>query len=247
MNQSTTVTGMVLKVTPMGEYDRRVVILTKEIGKISAFARGARKPNSSLVGVTSPFTFGQFTLYEGRSSYTLQSVSVTNYFSELREDVEKAYYGMYFLELADYYTREHNDEVLPLKLLYQTFRALTKGNISYPLIRCIYELKIISINGEAPQVSHCVLCGEQKGEMVFSAIKGGIVCEKCVGRLSEKQIMGKSTFYALHYIVTTPVEKIYTFSVSEEVLEELVKIAKRYVEVFIDKTFQSTEMLKMFE
>ena len=110
MQENTQVTGMVLKAEPISEYDRRVVILTKEKGKISAFARGARKPNSRLLAATNPFSFGEFRLYVGKNSYSIQYVSISNYFEGLREDFEGAYYGMYFLEVLDYYTRENNDE-----------------------------------------------------------------------------------------------------------------------------------------
>ena len=62
------VRGMVISVMPIGEYDRRLEILTDTLGRISAFARGARKPSSALVSASRVFAFGEFELYEGRSA-----------------------------------------------------------------------------------------------------------------------------------------------------------------------------------
>ena len=74
------VTGMVLSQTPVGEYDRRVCILTKERGKISAFAKGARRPGSRFMAATGPFSFGQFKLYEGKNAYNVAEVNISQYF-----------------------------------------------------------------------------------------------------------------------------------------------------------------------
>lgn len=142
------VTGMVIGSFPQGEYDRRIVLLTKECGKITAFIKGARRPGSRFCGTTDTFCFGEFDLYVGKNSYTVQNVEISNYFEYFRENLEAAYYGMYFMELADYYTRENGDEALVLLLLYRSLQGLKSEALDNKFVRNIYELKLYAIEGE---------------------------------------------------------------------------------------------------
>ncbi len=152
MQDIISVTGIILKQAPIGEYDRRICLLTKEKGKISAFAKGARRPGNRLAAATNPFSFGLFKLYPGKTAYTVEEAEIQNYFEGFREDFAATYYGMYFAEICDFYCRENNDERKMMKLLYQSFRALLSPSLPNPLVQCIFELKAIEVNGEYPGV-----------------------------------------------------------------------------------------------
>ena len=256
MNQ-VKVTGIILATSPIKEYDRRVVILTKEQGKITAFANGARRPNSPLVGAVNPFSFGDFVLYTGRSSYTMKSAKISNYFGELRKDLEGTYYGFYFLEVADYFAKEGNDEKELLKLLYVTLNALTNPKIPNELIRCIFELKMLGINGMAPEVFVCYKCGDKEKEKLFSVDTGGLICPGCFGqvkgRMDSGHLDGKfiekglqlhpSTLYAMQHIISNQVESLYTFRLSDEVLGELMGVMRKMIWIAVDKKFNSLDAL----
>ncbi|MGN0290185.1 MAG: DNA repair protein RecO C-terminal domain-containing protein, partial [Lachnospiraceae bacterium] len=55
----------------------------------------------------------------------------------------------------------------------------------------------------------------------------------------------ESTRYTVHFIETSTIEKLYTFTVNERVLEELQKIAKTYQKRYIDRKMKSLEMLSL--
>lgn len=230
--------GMVLTAMPVSEYDKRITILTRERGKISAFARGARRPASQLLAATNSFTFGEFELFEGKSSYSLTRVNVKNYFRELAADLDAAALGFYFTEFAEYYCQENNDEREMLKLLYQSMRALEAGRFDKRLVRVIFELRAIWVNGEGPGVFSCMGCGTKEELSVFSVRRGGIFCRNCGREVPGRQILD-STRYAMQFIISTPIEHLYTFTVSAEVLGELTSIMKEYMARYVNHEFKA--------
>ncbi len=245
------VTGMVLSGAPVGEYDKRLVILTKERGKISAFARGARRPKSSLMAASEPFTFGEFTVYRGRDSYTISSVEVMNYFPELREELEDIYMGMYFCEVADYFTRENLDSRDVLKLLYQSLRALKVPSLNRKLVRAIFEFKIIALNGEAPRLFACAGCEKKEELFYFHKQAACILCEDCYQKppyagKGTLRIMGTTT-YILQRILATSVEKLYTFTVKDTVQNELETVVGQYFASKANKEFPSSTFLSQID
>ena len=215
-SQTYTVTGMVLSAAPVGDYDKLVVLLTRERGKIRAFARGARRPGSALMAAANAFAFGEFQIYEGRTSYTMSQASIQNYFGELMTDFEGACYGQYFLEVADYYTRENADGSDFLKLAYQSLRALLVPSLPRKLVRYIYELKAMTYSGECPQTF------EQFSDWNLNP----------------------STEYALQYVVAASVEKLYTFLLTEEVFAEFARVVTWLRKHYVEHRFKSLEILE---
>ena len=205
-------TGIILNASASGDFDKRLVILTRERGKITAFAKGAKRTGSLLRAPSRPFAFGTFQLSEGRDAYSLYGAEIENYFEGLEKDMESACSASYFNEIADYYERENMNGTEMIKLLYQSYRALLKPSIKSALVRRIFELKAMSINGE---------CAETPARPVSDSAR-----------------------YAWEYVVLSPIEKLYTFALTEEVMAEFSGCVEENKRKYMDRTFHSLEILK---
>ena len=212
-NNTIELTGMVINVMPVGEYDKRLTIFTKERGKISAFARGAKRQGSTLMGCSRIFAFGKFVFYEARDYYSLQNAQISNYFADITEDIEKTCYGTYFLELLNYYGREAIRDVDSLKLIYMSLLALGKPAIPYRLTRRIFELRLMVINGEYDSLPDTL-----------------------------KTDTGR---YTWGYIIRSPIEKLYTFQIKEEVLSDIENSLDIMIKKYIDRDMNSLDILNI--
>ncbi len=150
-------TGIVLSAMPIGENDKRLSLLTRERGKISAFARGARRTNSPLLAATEPFAFGTFHVFEGRSSVNVNKTEISEYFREIASDPDAAWMGFYFLELAAYFSFENLEAGETVALLFYSLKALLSPAFDNELVRRVFELKLLVINGEYPDPDRCAL------------------------------------------------------------------------------------------
>ena len=208
---------------PIGEYDRRLEILTAEAGRISAFARGARRPSSNLAAPARAFAFGQFELFQGKSSYSLEKADISHYFNELTRDVELTYYGFYFLEVSRYFSRENIPASEELGLLYYSLRALSLDSLDNRLVRAVFEIKMLDINGLCPPPERL---------------------EAAEGRFAFAKDFQSGTMYAIRFVIESPVKKLYTFRLSDSVLKEFAAAAAELMGMSTDRKFKSLEFLQ---
>ncbi len=213
MAEELLVTGMVLFSASFGEYDRRVVLLTRERGKITVFANGARKPSSRLRAATNVFSFGTFAVYDNKSGYKLVRAEISNPFREVMEDFEGVCYGSYFMEIADYYSRENLDGSDLLNLLYASLRALTNPKLNKELVRSIFEMKAMVLDGEYPYET------------------------------AEDPALQESTRYALAYVIQAPIRRLYTFTLKPEIQQEFSMVQRRMMKRIIGREFKSLAVI----
>ena len=252
-------TGIVLGSIPMGDYDRRISLLTVEKGRISAFAKGARKPMSALRAASRLFTYATFTVYAWRDSYSVTNCENQIYFDEITMDPEKTYYGMYFCELMEYFSRENSDEKEQVKLLFTSLKALIKGSIPLPLIRKIFELRALANYGEAPNVFECSVCRKKEdvSEWVFDIPHGVISCRDCakaaygtLGTANDQNrflLIPETVRYTMHYIITSPYKSLFGFNLSPEIYNKLEKAVGQYLKNHVDKPLKTLELLDVLD
>jgi DNA repair protein RecO (recombination protein O) len=175
--------ALVLSTVDYGEADRLVTLLTREHGKLTAFAAGARKSKRRFAGALEPYMRLRVQLVETRgSTVRLDAADIVTGYYGARAELPLIARALYAVELCRELTRDHEPHPELFELLEAYLRRLDAKEAG-PTSLLAFELAALAHAGLMPRFDSCALCGGGPGERPrFDQVHGGAVCEPCSGR-----------------------------------------------------------------
>lgn len=109
MSRSFTVEAIVLKRSNYGEADRLVTLFTKQRGKLTALAKGVRKPTSRKRGSLEPASHGHFQLVESHGFLILTEARLIASHQNLQQNLTRLTQATQMLEIVNALTAENQE------------------------------------------------------------------------------------------------------------------------------------------
>ena len=236
------VKGIVLSENNMSDYDKMLTILTPNFGKISCSAKGARRPKSALLAGTQLFCFGEYLMYQGTSTYHINSCETIEMFYKIRTDLDKLKYAIHLNKIVQDVTDENENCYNILQLYLNALYAIAETEKDKDLIVSIFKLRLLTIMGFTPRVMECANCKEKENLNYFSIRDNGVKCDACSRQDKSSIFMSQSTSSAIKYTIAAPAKKVFSFNLKNEALEEFKLITRIYFNEKMEKEYKLEEI-----
>jgi DNA repair protein RecO (recombination protein O) len=239
--------AIVLRAIDYGETNRIVTLLTRDYGKLSVMAGGAKKPRSRLTAAAQPFTHSYWLLYGGKGMLRASQAEVIDSFRSIREDLNKTAYCAYLMELTERFTEEKEPSEGLFFLILSLMRQLSAGKDAEILAR-IFEMKMLRLAGIEPDLSHCAHCRQPVESAVrFSIRQAGPLCSLCHETDPKAVWMKPAVLKLMRLFQTIEIGRIGTISVQADVRRQLASIIRQYYDEYTGVTFKSRYFLEQME
>ena len=175
--------AIVLSRFDYGEADRIMTLLTPELGKIKAIAKGIRRPTSRIGGSLEPLAELRLQLAKGRTFDVVTQVTMQHAWLGLRDDLEVTATAWYCAELVDR-SLEERHAAEPLYLLLRRAYELLDAAMAPARVARWFEMRLCDELGVRPEVDRCVECDrllEPDDEVRWMPLLGGVLCGRHAG------------------------------------------------------------------
>jgi len=182
MSQSQSSSAVILRTRPYGDIDVIATFLTRDFGKLTGIAKGAKHSRRRFVNCLEPFARVKvfFRLKTGATLAFLERCELQHSGFAMAVPTRFAY-GSYLSELVDLLTHEADPIASVFDLLEAALRYIEEGPATSSLLRC-FEMQLLGALGYGPPLRQCAGCSTPfaEGEAVFyDALQEQVLCQRC--------------------------------------------------------------------
>lgn len=175
--------AVVLQIRDHGDSDKIVTLYTRDKGKLSGIAKGAKRSKKRFVNKLEIFSLLELCYAEARSSslVRIDEAELVMAFPSLRHDVRRYGAASLACELMLHWTREDDPDEKLFQLFSWALEKIDQGN-PIPRTLIFFQIKMLGLLGFRPQLVNCCVCGvPAQGTLpfCFNPLLNGLLCKKC--------------------------------------------------------------------
>ena len=240
-------TGVVLRQYPLGEADRIVSLLTPDLGKVRAVAKGVRRPNGRLRGHLDLTNVVDFAAAYGRNLDVITEAALQDDHPGSREDLTRLSHAIYVCEIADLFSQERSESHALYSLVDETLKTLSEASDPW-LVGRWYEQRVLDVTGFRPQLENCVECDSTlaPGDHVIDLAAGGVLCPQCRSLgVGQKVQVSESAMRVLRHLQRAEnISNLGKLTLNDGLRNEVERVCSRYIRSIVERDIRSAEFTR---
>ena len=237
--------GIVIRTTDYSETNKILTLFTREHGKISVMANGAKRPKSRFASASQLFIYGMFVHHRYKGMGTLNQSDILDSFRHIRSDIILTSYAACMVELIDRLTPEEQPVPGLFELLYQLLFHLEEEDPD--VLLNILEVKMLTFAGTSPTLHQCSRCRKPEGPFHFSQRFAGAICYPCSYEDPYHYPVDPHVVKLLYMFQRIPPDRIGKITVKKETKDQLKQIIDEYYQEYVGVYLKAKRFLAQID
>jgi DNA repair protein RecO (recombination protein O) len=237
--------AIVLRTHRLGEADKIASLLTRQLGRVRAVAKGALSRRGRYGAALEPLSYIRVWIYdrENRDLQRVGSAEIVESFFEMQRDYPVQLAAQYLAEVTERFLpdREVNERVF--RLLLAVLRALKRfGEVNRPLL--FFDYWLLRLGGFLPDLSRCMACQRPYGgeDGFYDPVAVALVCSRCRSGSSMERVSA-GALDLVPAFRTARIEQWIENDPAPPGTRELRRLLEQIIEAHLEKKLTTRAML----
>ena len=219
-------------------------LFTKEYGRLSIIAKGARTPKNQNSAVLRPLQFIDLHYYykPNRNIQLLKEATINTHFFSTHDDYKKIIASYHVLDITNQICKIENPNEIIFRLVKSIMNKINRCNHKNIILYSIFfKLQLLKYIGYQPMIDFCNTCNQKLIDSTYDWSVGQLVCIRCNNnnnsdiKFSEHHL---SIIRSLHHTHIDELEK------ADDVVPDILDTINKYLLSFLSFHIINLKYLK---